>query len=236
MGKHEEIIKKINAVEPKLRAKLNPLRRFLDARKSDENDALFDYEMDMTIHALNVNGEALYSSLMAGFPICYETIDSENWNEHPLNIHPDDREYHSFLYHDLTEHSVQSNGYGDSKVGEIHSLRVELEIWDQIVVEVEDSDQQAMNRVVELSRADFPVMEKQCGMVSPDSVEVSTTVEAFYKETDPDYGEYGTGVDEDNICYRGTLDSHQIPEVLEGRIDGIMGELIGKVRLDIGLF
>jgi len=159
--KKRTVIKRINAMEKELMHLFDPVIERQHARQTDQNDPLFDWEIDVVLSAVDSDGNVLYSALCFD-PITYAQHADErmeflkiNSNEFPFSIPPEEREFHSELYHDLTDHSKQADIYGASKTEDIVSLVVKLTLYDQF--QQQGSDIQG---AIQVARENSPPIQR----------------------------------------------------------------------------
>jgi len=159
--KKRAVIKWINAMEKELMHLFDPVIERQHARQTDQNDPLFDWEIDVILSAVDSDGNVLYSALCFD-PITYAQHADErmeflkiNSNEFPFSIPPEEREFHSELYHDLTDHSKQADIYGASKTEDIVSLVVKLTLYDQF--QQQGSDIQG---AIQVARENSPPIQR----------------------------------------------------------------------------
>jgi|GEM_PF-1577001 len=156
--KKRAVIERINAMEKELMHWFDPVITRQQARLDDPDDPLIDWEVDATILAVDGNGDVLYEAIYEG--VIFSDDTERDWdyidmthNEFPSSIPLEQREFHGYLYHELTDHSKQADIYGASKTDEIVSLMVKLTLYDQF--KQQGSDIQAAIRVAKSNLAAY---------------------------------------------------------------------------------
>jgi len=185
--KKRAVIQRINAMEQTLMDFFDPVIERQQARLADAGDPLIDWEVVATIQALDADGEMLYEALYEQWIFCKELEDRDmeylnsNHNDFPWSILPDQREFHGFLYHELTDHSKQACIYGASKTEEITSLRVELKLYDQFRQQETD-----LQQAIRVAKANLPAHAETRKLLTDVEMEPDVTIAAYMYDDDPD--------------------------------------------------
>jgi len=185
--KKRAVIGRINALEKELMYWFDPFITRQQARLDDPDDPLIDWEVDATILAVDGNGDVLYEAIYECSIFCKEMErDLEylnmNHNEFPLSIPPEQRELHSYLYHELTDHSKQAHIYGASKTDEIVSLAVKLSLYDQFRQQGRD-----IQGAIRVARGNLSAHSTTRKLLTDDTAIPEVKIAAYMFEDDPDY-------------------------------------------------
>jgi len=233
-----QIVKRINAIESVAQAKLAVLRDHLNHRLSDDSDPMQDYEVEVVVFARAENGAVLYSSHINCCLFDKELLDREylamNHNDHPCGVDSGEREYHSYLYHDLMDHSPQSKKFRDSRVGQICSIDMEVEIWEQFIQR--DAN---LPKAVQVAKNNLPAHAITRSILSNKVVEPEVVIAAYMFDDDPDYRiedqhEKREGIEdpyEGVIRYYGLHDEGDIPEEIARRTELLYTDIQSSLRL-----
>jgi len=250
--KKRAVIQRINAMEQTLMDFFDPVIERQQARLADAGDPLMDWEVDAPIQALDADGNMLYEALYEPGIFCKEIEDRDmeylnsNHNEFPCSIRPDQREFHGFLYHELTDHSKQAHIYGASKTKEITSLRVALKIYDQFRQPGAD-----LQKAIRLAKANLPAHAETRKLLTDVEVEPDVTIAAYLHDDDPDcqpeYAEMDEeikverhpGVEdpyEGVIKYFGIDDTGDMPTEMAARTEFLFTDIKSSLAVTFPLF
>jgi len=185
--KRLEIVMRINAIEPVARAKFAKLRDYLNRRLNDVSDPISDYEVDVAAIAKSGEDLVLYRSVnINGDLFCKGEeelgCDAINYNEFPNDKPPEEREFHSYLYHDLTDHSPQAKEYRQERVVDIHTIEMEVTIWEQF-----SQDGTDLQKAIQVARENLAAHAETRSILTAKVVEPEVTISAYMYEGDPDF-------------------------------------------------
>jgi len=232
------MVERINAIEPIAQKRFAELRDHLNKRLNDESDPMTDYEVDVTVVGRAQDGSTLYHSLINMNLFSKDELDMEyitlNHNDFPLDIPPEQREYHSFLYHDLIDHSPQYDQYKDTKVRQIYSIDMEVEIWEQFT-----QKGTGLAKAIQVAKAHLPAHAVTRAILSNEIVEPKVVISAYMFDGDPDFciedpDEKRAGVEdpyEGVIRYYSLHDEGEIPDDIASRVELLFTNIESTLRL-----
>ena len=183
--KREDIIIRINVIEKEAQAIFVKIRDRLNRRLVEKSDPMMDYEVDVVVVAKSAGNSILYRSVSN-----YELFDKKELNEEYLSLNHNDfqsgaamesREYHSHLYHDLTDHTPQSDEYFDRKVVDIHHIDMEVTIWEQF--RQEGANIQA---AIKVAKENLPCHAVTRSLLSDEVFVPDVKIAAYMYDDDPD--------------------------------------------------
>lgn len=238
----KEIVRHINAIEPIAQEKFAVLRDHLNDRLSNDSDAMEDYEGDVEVLALSKSRKVLYSSIINHSLFDKEPLDMEylamNHNEFPCDVYPDKREYHSYLYHDLIDHSKQYKKYIDSKVGQIYSIEINVKIWELFIQNTPD-----LPKAIQIAKSNLQAHAKTRSILSSELAQPEVKISAYMFDDDPDafiLDEYEKREGVEDPCngvirYYGLHDEGDIPDEIAKRIEFLWIDIRSSMRLSFEL-
>jgi len=183
--KKENVIIRVNEVEKEAQVVLLKLRDRLNSRLNDENDAMMDYEVGVIVVAKSSNNDILYRSMSNILLFDKADLDDEymkiNHNDFPSHIPVERREYHSFLYHDLIDHTPQSDKYLDNRVVDIHHIDIEVTIWEQFRQQGTD-----IQGAIRIARENLSGHHVTRSLLTDDMLVPDVRISAYMYDNDPD--------------------------------------------------
>jgi len=183
--KKENVIIRVNEIEKEAQAVFLKLRDRLNGRLADVNDAMMDYEVDVIVVAKALNDKNLYRSTSNILLFDKVDLDDEymkiNHNDFPSHLPRERREYHSFLYHDLIEHTQQSDKYLDNRVVDIHHIDIEVTIWEQFRQQGAD-----IQGAIRIARENLSGHHVTRSLLTDDMLVPDVRISAYMYDNDPD--------------------------------------------------
>jgi len=189
-----------------------------------------------TLFAPNTN--ELYSSTINDSLFDKEPLDTKhlalNYNDSPV----DDREYHTYLYHDLTEHTLKSLRDGGRKVIQIHLIEINVKIWEQFIQNAPD-----LPKAIQIAKSNLQAHAKTRSILSSELAQPEVKISAYMFDVDPDARigdeyEKREGVEdpyEGVIRYYGLHDEGGIPDEIAKRTKLLFTDISSCLRLSFEL-
>jgi len=180
-----DIVKCINTIELAAQEKFALLRDHLNRRLNSPSDPMIDYEVDVLVMAKGGDGSMLYSSAINCCLFDKEDLDMEyitmNHNDFPLDVSPEKREFHSYLYHDLTDHSPQSLEHAQTRVKDICAIEMKVTIWEQFRQKGMD-----LQKAIQIAKENIPPHADTRAVLINEVIKPKVIISAYMFDDDPD--------------------------------------------------